>query len=79
MQGKLKRSLAIMAAAIVKICNAPNQVDHPNIEFIKFLKYVAFFFVFAPIILSFFPQMQRAGEVAATIASLTAKNLPRRP
>ena len=28
MQGKLKRSLAIMAAAIVKICNAPNQVDH---------------------------------------------------
>ena len=23
-----RRSLAIMAAAIVKICNAPNQVDH---------------------------------------------------
>ena len=54
MQGKLKRSLAIMAAAIVKICNAPNQVDHPHIEFKKFLKYLPFFFDFAPIILWFF-------------------------
>ena len=44
---KLKRSLAIMAAAIVKICNAPNQVDHPHIEFKKFLKYLPFRFVFA--------------------------------
>ena len=44
---KLKRSLAIMAAAIVKICNAPNQVDHPDIEFKKFLK--LFFLVFEPL------------------------------